>query len=177
MWLPKKTSRVKHKPVRNGGSGRPNYVTTNASSVISLKRNRSEENVLYVDLRTALIPRKLSSSERVRKSKRVRELDCDVSRVDETGRRDSSIGSRSSLWKIVGQGHWCSETSRWWVTGEWRHHWRHSDVIASAADTIKRCSEWRTLSALLVSTLNLSFCLPLIHKRWRLIQLCTVFIV
>jgi len=24
MWLPKKTSRVKHKPVRNGGSGRPN---------------------------------------------------------------------------------------------------------------------------------------------------------
>jgi len=23
MWLPKKTSRVKHKPVRNGGSGRP----------------------------------------------------------------------------------------------------------------------------------------------------------
>jgi len=26
MWLPKKTSAVKHKPVRNGGSGRPNNI-------------------------------------------------------------------------------------------------------------------------------------------------------
>ena len=42
----KDTSAVKHKPVRNGGSGRPNNLTRNVSN----KNNQEQLSVLYYSI-------------------------------------------------------------------------------------------------------------------------------